>query len=169
MFPTLCSHTGPLYNKWKCKLSHVPLTVVQSIEPRVINSLYTGQDDDLGDLLPIIIVWKEIGFLLVENEDGEYVGLVTAQQLLNHYVTRLTEKTGLTVKDIMICDTPTVTEETLTTEAISLLRKHNMVCLPVVREENQLVGVVTERHFLNVADHFLREFTLGKKARKKGK
>ncbi len=128
------------------------------IEQIMSRDLLTVQEDDLVDLLPNIIVWKEISFLLVENDNGEFVGVVTSQQLLNHYVTRLTERTSLTVKDIMVTDYPTVTEETPTIEAISLLRKKNIVCLPVVKEDNQLIGVVSERDFLNVADHFLREY-----------
>lgn len=137
------------------------------IEQIMSRDLYTVQEDDLVDLLPNIFVWKEMSFLLVENEDGEFVGVVTSQQLLNHYVTRLTEKSDTTVKDIMLTDVPTVSENTLTTQAISLLRKHNIVCLPVVTEENKLIGVVSERHFVNVADHFLREFMQEKEKQEK--
>jgi CBS domain-containing protein len=35
-------------------------------------------------------------------------------------------------------------------EAIDLMRKHKVGCLPVIKEE-RLVGVVTERDFLEVA------------------
>ena len=125
---------------------------IMSIDP------YTVQEDDLGDLLPNIMVWKDISALLVENESGNMVGMVTASQLLNHYVTRLTDKSSATVKDIMLRDIPTVTEETLTTDAISIIRKHNITCLPVVTEKNELIGIVTERDLVNVADHFLQEF-----------
>lgn len=134
--------------------------------------LYTVQEDDLVDLLPNILVWKNIEQLLVENEEGNFVGIVTASQLLQHYITRLTDKTDVTVKDIMICDVPTVTEETLTTTAISLLRQHNINCLPVVTDNGMLVGAVTEHDFLNVADRFLQEFVEDKvklKDKKKGK
>lgn len=128
--------------------------------------LYTVQEDDLVDLLPNIMVWKELEVLLVENIDGEYVGMVTSSQLLNHYATRMTEKTDLTVKDIMICDIPTIDEDTLTVDAISLLKKHNLACLPVVENGNHLIGKVTERHFVNVADNFLREFVASQESEK---
>lgn len=131
------------------------------------NDLYTVQEDDLVDLLPNIMVWKELDALLVENVDGEYVGMVTASQLLNHYATRLTDKTDITVKDIMICDGPTVTEETPTVNAIHLIRKHNLSCLPVVGDGNCLIGIVTARHFVNVADNFLREFVDSQEAAKR--
>lgn len=119
--------------------------------------LYTVQEEDLVDLIPNIMIWKNLQVLPVEDEDGVYVGLVFSHQLLNHYATRLTDKTDLTVGDIMVRDIPSVTEETLTTDAISLLRQHNLHCLPVVTEKGKLVGIVTETDFMNVADHFLKE------------
>lgn len=131
--------------------------------------LYTVQEDDLVDLLPNILVWKNIEQLLVENEDGNFVGIVTASQLLHHYATRLTDKTDVTVKDIMICDVPAVTEETLTTKAISILRQNNINCLPVVNDSGKLIGKVTEHDFLNVADRFLQEFVKDNDKKKKGK
>lgn len=131
--------------------------------------LYTVQEDDLVDLLPNILVWKNIEQLLVENEDGNFVGLVTASQLLHHYVTQLTDKTDVTVKDIMVCDVPTVSEETLTTKAISILRQNDINCLPVVNEKGKLIGTVTEHDFLNVAERFLEEFVQDNGKKKKGK
>lgn len=112
------------------------------------------------------MVWKDLDVLLVENVDGEYVGMVTSSQLLNHYATRLTDKTDITVKEIMICDGPTVTEDTSTVQAIHLIRRHNLSCLPVVGDGNCLIGIVTERHFVNVADNFLREFVDSQEAQK---
>ena len=131
------------------------------------HDLYTVQEDDLVDLLPNIMVWKELDVLLVENVDGEYVGMVTSSQLLNHYATRLTDKTDITVKEIMITGGPTVTEDTSTVQAIHLIRQHNLSCLPVVGDGNCLVGIVTERHFVNVADNFLREFVNSQEAQKR--
>ena len=56
----------------------------------------------------------------------------------------------------MIEDPLTVTPETATLEAIALLRRAQVDCLPVVKE-GRLVGIVTERDFINVAARLLEQ------------
>lgn len=128
------------------------------IEQIMTRNLYTVQEDDLVDVVPNIMSWKEIHHIPVENEKGEFVGLVTIRQLLEYYVTRLANGEPTPVKAIMATKVHTVTEKTLTTEAISMLRKYNITCLPVLNDDGKLIGIVTEKDFVNVADHFLQEF-----------
>jgi CBS domain-containing protein len=123
-------------------------------------TLYTVQVDDIVDLAPNIMTWKSISHLPVENSRGEFVGMISVPNLLSYYATRNPKDEPASAGDIM---TPkakliTVTENTLTTEAISLLRKNNITSLPVLSNKGELVGIVTERDFVNVADHFLQEF-----------
>ena len=47
--------------------------------------LYTVQEEDLVDLVTNIMMWKQIRHLLVENDKGELVGLVTMGRLWKHY------------------------------------------------------------------------------------
>ena len=47
-------------------------------------------------------------------------------------------------------DLVTVSPESQTLEAISLMRRHRIGCLPVVHE-GSLVGVVTEEDFMEIA------------------
>jgi acetoin utilization protein AcuB len=58
----------------------------------------------------------------------------------------------------MITQVITTTENTLTVDAIALMEKNRISCLPVVNSNKHLVGIVTEHDFLNVANHFLHEF-----------
>lgn len=124
------------------------------------DNVYTVREDDLIDLVPNIMGWRSIRHVPVENDKGELVGLISMGRLLNYYATRIDAKdaSSTCVKDIMVKKLITVDEETLTADAITLMRKHNIGCLPVVKNKNILVGIVTERDFLNVADHFLQEF-----------
>ena len=118
--------------------------------------LYTVQDEDLVDLVPNIMMWKQIRHLLVENASGELVGLVTMGRLGKHYsVQDKQEKKAVPVKEIMVEEVFTVKPQTFTVEAVAMMREKKIGCLPVVNEDNKLVGIVTERDFLKVAEFFL--------------
>lgn len=54
----------------------------------------------------------------------------------------------MTVQEIMNKYPATVTEEATITEVAQLLVKHNVTALPVVKEDNKLVGVITEGDLL---------------------
>lgn len=133
------------------------------IEQIMSRNLYTVQEDDLVDLIPNIMTWKNIQHLPVENDKGAFVGIVTSRQLIEYYSKKLPNEKSKIVKEIMSNNLITVTVDTLTTDAVSLLRKHNIGCLPVLDSEGKLIGIVTEKDFVNVADHFLQEF-LGNQA-----
>lgn len=132
------------------------------------SDLYSVKENDLIDLVPNIMSWKNLGHVPVENESGKLVGLVTSGMLVKYYSTQLCDinKESPSVKEIMVTKVITVSPETLTVDAISLMRKHKIGCLPVVAEGKKLVGIVTERDFVNVADHFLREFLDNSKLKK---
>ena len=120
--------------------------------------LFTVQEDDLIDMVINMMNWRGIRHILVENDRGELVGLVTSTGLIKYYSTRLGEnKEQAFVKDIMTTKMITIDDEMLTTDAISLMRKHEIGCLPVINN-GKLVGIVTERDFVNVADHILQEY-----------
>ncbi len=52
-------------------------------------------------------------------------------------------------------DLVTVSPELPTLEAIELMRKHKVSCLPVVKGE-RLIGILTERDLMNVAAELIR-------------
>ena len=120
--------------------------------------LYAVQDEDLVDMAPNIMMWKQVRHLLVENDKGELVGLVTMGRLGQHYsANNKKQKKAVPVKDIMVREVHTVKPDTLTVKALAIMREKKIGCLPVVSEGNKLVGIVTERDFLKVAEFFLSE------------
>ena len=134
------------------------------IDQIMSRDLYTVNENDLIDLVPNIMNWKHLRHVPVENEAGELVGIVTSQNLLSYYAKRFSDKEQpQTVKEIMVSKLITVNEETLTIDALPLMRKHEIGCLPVVKEGNKLVGIVTDKDFVNIADHLLREIVSKKK------
>ena len=53
-------------------------------------------------------------------------------------------------------DLLTVTPDTLTVDAIALMRRHRVGCLPVV-QDGQIVALLTEEDFMGIAAELLDE------------
>ena len=119
--------------------------------------LFTVHPDDLVDLAASVMDWEHIRHVPVE-ENGRLVGVLSHRALLRLISRGLAEgklKT-LAVRDVMQREAITVTPETLCLDAISLMREHGVSCLPVVTE-GQLIGIVTEHDFINIAARLLEE------------
>jgi CBS domain-containing protein len=67
-------------------------------------------------------------------------------------------KQPIAVSAIMNRNPLTVSPETPTVDAIALMRRERVDCLPVVKSD-RLVGIVTERDFINVAARLLERTT----------
>ena len=113
------------------------------------SDLPTVQEDDLLELVLNVMVWRNVRYVAVENEKHELVGLVASRLLVR--LLKEGWKENMTVRDIMITDVITVSPETSTGEAIALMTQRNIGCLPVV-SEGRLLGMVTERDIVKVAD-----------------
>jgi CBS domain-containing protein/gamma-glutamyl:cysteine ligase YbdK (ATP-grasp superfamily) len=114
--------------------------------------LFTVQPDDLIDLAANMMDWQHIRHVPVENEEGKLVGLLSHRALLR----RLAQGKGvehaepIAVRSVMKSDPVTATPQTPTLEAIALMRRHRVGCLPVIDGEN-LVGIVTAQDFLEIS------------------
>jgi len=123
--------------------------------------LFTVQPDDLVDLAANVMDWEHVRHVPVEDDAGRLVGLVSHRRLI-----RLLAQGGvrndepIPVARIMKVDPITVTPDTLTVDAISLMRDHRVACLPVVRED-KLVGILTERDLMEVAAQLFQEHLTG--------
>ncbi|MCS6904383.1 MAG: CBS domain-containing protein [Bacteroidia bacterium] len=129
------------------------------VEQIMSKDLYTVGEEDPVSFAINVMNWRQIRHLPVENPKGELTGLITMELILQKFDTLASpEGSLLVVKDIMIKEVICTTEDTLTIDAIALMEKNHISCLPVVNKNNHLVGIVTEHDFLNVANHFLQEF-----------
>ena len=63
---------------------------------------------------------------------------------------------GVPVRDIMDPDPVSITPDTLTVDAIELMREHGVSCLPVLKDD-RLVGLVSEREFMPIAYQLLMD------------
>ncbi|MEM7104445.1 MAG: CBS domain-containing protein [Bacteroidota bacterium] len=116
--------------------------------------------DDIIELAADMMEWKQIRYVPVEDEASSLVGLVTSHQLLGHFAQRkgsyhLGGGPKTLVKDIMIEDPITVSPSTKITEAQNLMQDNKIGCLPVVKD-GELVGMITEVHFLKISGRLMR-------------
>ncbi len=117
--------------------------------------LFTVRPDDLLDFAASLMEWEHVRHVPVEDDDGNLVGLVSHRSLLR-VVARGYRDGGEAepVRNVMMTDVVTVTPDTLTVEAIRMMRENQLGCLPVVRDR-RLVGIITERDLIDVAGRLL--------------
>jgi CBS domain-containing protein len=112
--------------------------------------LFTVSPDDLIDLAASVMDWRHIRHVPVEDREGRLVGLVSHRGLLRNLSQGNREGGLITVREVMIANPLTVTPATSSLEAIEVMRRNRIGCLPVV-EGDQLVGIVTSYDFLEAS------------------
>jgi CBS domain-containing protein len=127
-----------------------------TIEQIMKTDLFTVTEDDSINFVANIMFWRNIRHVPVENVEGELTGLVTCKILMFFYSNSQGSGQTTPVKEIMTTKLVTVSPQTKTSEAIRLIRQHDVGCLPVIHN-NKLVGLVTERDFVNVSADLLDE------------
>jgi CBS domain-containing protein len=135
----------------------------QTVGQFMTTDLFTVRPDDLVDLAASVMDWRHIRHVPVEDDEGKLVGLVSHRDLLRLLSHGLPQSNTepVTVRSIMKLNPITVTAETPTLEAIEIMRRHKVGCLPVV-ESNRLVGIVTSYDFLALSARLIEEHLKGK-------
>ncbi|TVP47970.1 MAG: CBS domain-containing protein [Gemmatimonadales bacterium] len=141
--------------------THTFMRVEQYMDTRPV----TVNEDELLDLAAFVMDREGIRHIPVEDRDHRLVGLLSYRCLLRSLAERghLNAGEALPVRDVMEKNPLTVAPETPTMEAIEIMRRERIACLPVVQEE-RLVGLVTERDFMPIAYELLEEH-LGRNTR----
>lgn len=128
------------------------------VEQYMTTDLFTVQEDEPLDLVAGLMEWERIRHVPVEDKKHRLIGLVSYRALI-----RILARGGLTgegikgaVSDVMLKDLVTIHPEASTLEAIAKMRKHRIGCLPVVKA-GKLVGIITERDFMNVSADLLEQ------------
>ncbi len=127
------------------------------VEQYMTTHLFTVHEDELIDLVAFLMDRKQFRHVLVEDHDHRLTGIVSYRSLLRLIAQEQDIDTAArSVREIMERDPVSVAPETTTVEAIELLRRHNVSCLPVV-QDGRLVGIVSERDFMPIAHSLLIE------------
>jgi len=123
----------------------------KQVEQFMRTDLFTVQPEDPVEILPNLMIWERLKYVAVEDKEHHLLGLVSYREILA-LLTTPAKKRKKSVGEIMI--TPenlvTVATDTPTSEAIRLMRRFQLGCLPVVRD-GQLLGLVTETELVSVA------------------
>jgi CBS domain-containing protein len=130
----------------------------QTVGQFMSTDLFTLRPNDLVDLAASLMDWRHIRHVPVEDEDGRLVGLVTHRGLLRLLSRGSTPQAGssMTVREIMKTNPTSVSSTTPTLEAIEIMRRSKIGCLPVV-DDGQLVGIVTSYDFLTATASLFKQ------------
>ncbi len=130
------------------------------VEQFMTTDLITVNEEESIDLVANLMDWKCVRHIPVEDGDNRLVGLISYRRLIR-YLARSSGSVnpgeGAAVKSIMKRDPVTIHPEMSSLEAIEMMAKHGVSCLPVINGD-QLVGIVTESDFTRVARQLLEEF-----------
>ncbi len=128
----------------------------QQVGRLMTTDLFTVNQDELVDVVACLMNWHHIRHVPVEDNRHRLVGLVTHRSLLRLLGDdKIGQGQEVPVSDIMQTDVVTAHPETPTLDAIRLMKRHRIACLPVVDHQDRLVGIVTERDFMTIADRLL--------------
>jgi CBS domain-containing protein len=108
------------------------------------SSTITANYADSAQLTLELMRWNNIHHLPVLDDNSKLVGLVT-WSLLDKYKENVNDPNKLLcVEDIMVKEVVTVKRHTPIEEALELMNKYNIGCLPIIDCE-RLVGIITHR------------------------
>jgi len=125
----------------------------QRVEQYMSTDLITVQAEDPAEIITNLMTWERVRHIPVEDQEHRLVGLVTYRALLSLIASgRSIHDTS--VSEIMKTNITTISPETPSLEAIQLMRKLRIGCLPVV-QDGRLVGIVTEEDFMKIASKLL--------------
>ena len=105
---------------------------------------------------------NRIHHLPVVEDDGDLVGLVTLTNVLAATDSFLRaddnriHAADIKIKDVMVTDLATVSENVSLRQAALFIEKHQIGCLPVVTD-NKLKGIITDSDFVAIAINLLEQ------------
>jgi CBS domain-containing protein len=127
------------------------------VEEFMTTDLFTVRAQEPIDLVVNLMDWKHFRHVPVEDDQGRLVGVVSWFEVVHHYARRDTaERSEAVAFSTVMQENPiTISPETPVLDAIALMRREKLACLLVVKDES-LVGIVSERDFLNITAQLLR-------------
>ncbi|MBX7192412.1 MAG: CBS domain-containing protein [Sandaracinaceae bacterium] len=159
--------TGRPVAEWeRARLDEVPSarSSYLKVGQYMTTDIFTVQPDDAVQLVADLMGWERVRHVPVEDRDGRLVGLVSYRSILRFLNSLQTggkrvegKDASLTpVSDVMRRDVLTVTPDTETLDAIRLMRRYRIGCLPVV-QDGHLVAILTEEDFMGIASDLLEQ------------
>ena len=107
---------------------------------------------------------KRFRHIPIIDENNMLIGLVTQRTVLEHGISsqnfidsdELAKiEQGTLLADIMTTNLTTISEKLKIGDAATIVHKHKFGCLPVVNENNELVGIITDHDFVEMTIQLL--------------
>ena len=108
----------------------------KTVEQFMAIDLFTVRPEDVLDLAASLMHWRHVRHVPVEDDAGHLIGIVSHRDLIELLASGKFRQAGsVIVRDIMKTDLVTVEPDTPTLDALELMRRKNIGCLPVVKEQ----------------------------------
>lgn len=124
-----------------------------TVEDFMSTAVITMKESDTLSAAQIEMQMAEIRHLPVVDQKGHVVGVLSDRDILRN-LTKIDGK-PTPVTQIMSRRVQTVKPSMLASEAATLLIEHKFGCLPVVGDNEQIVGIITDTDFLKIAEQAL--------------
>jgi CBS domain-containing protein len=126
------------------------------VDQYMTTDLFTVQADDPVEMVANLMIWERIRHVPVEDKDHHLVGLITYRAVMRFLAQSRGSTIDTPVSELMKTEVMTVGVDTETLEALRLLRRYRIGCLPVIQDD-RLVGILTEEDFMNIASRLLEQ------------
>ncbi len=159
---------GRVVSEWegaRLDESNSALTGREKVSQYMQTDIFTVRPDDPIELVAELMGWERIRHVAVEDDKDRIVGLVSYRAVLR-FLAELAKQPALAeaarspqstpVSTIMRTELVTVAPDTPTLDAIALMRRHRVGCLPVV-QDGHIVAMLTEEDFVGIAGRVLTE------------
>jgi len=129
------------------------------VEEVMQTDILSVQPDDIVEFVADMMDWAKIRYVPVENDKGEFVGLITSRNVMRTLRKIADEKSlkDFKVKDIMIKTPETIEPYKKVEEAMDLMDKKSIGSLPVI-QKNKLIGMLTEADFFRLSKRLFNRF-----------
>jgi CBS domain-containing protein len=124
-----------------------------TVEDFMSTAVITMKESDALSAAQIEMQMAEIRHLPVVDKKGHVVGVLSDRDILRNLTKIDGEPTP--VAKIMSHRVRTVQPTMPAAEAATLLLEHKFGCLPVVGDDEQIVGIITDTDFLRIAEQAL--------------
>ena len=126
------------------------------VEEFMVTDLFTVRKEDIIEFVAEMMDWRKTRYLPVEDTKGKLVGLITSRMLLKEFAKKqkLNDGASVTVEEVMVHDPIIINHVANIIEAMNLMKKHQIGCLPVIHGD-ELVGIITEKDFLGIAGRLI--------------
>jgi CBS domain-containing protein len=129
---------------------HRRTTTVEDVMTTALTTIHPEEPVETADLEMKL---ADVRHIPVVGPKNRLVGILSNRDLLRS----LGGPRGRSIGDIMTRRVHTVRASDPARRAVDILLEHKIGCLPVLGDDEQLVGIVTETDFLRVARDSLRD------------